>query len=86
MSTYPSPRASVAARADARNRAWRSFLQGLLIDLGVAVLPLIYDAVSGWDGAFSRTYWTAVVISVAKTIGVTVISYVMRRTVPPPNA
>lgn len=71
--------------ADATNRAWRTLLQGLLFDLAVVVLPALYDAVTGWDGAGGRTYWTAVGLSLAKTAVVAAIAYVMRLVHTPPG-
>lgn len=79
--TIPLP-----AKADAANRAARTFVQGLLTDVAVAALPVIYDAVSGWDGAFTSGYWTVVGVSVMKTAAVAAVSYFMRlRSTPPGN-
>lgn len=66
---------AVLAR-DARNRALRSFLQGLAIDVAVAVCALILTLTSGaqaWQG------WTAVGLSLARTVLQAGASYVMRR-------
>ncbi|MEV4659411.1 hypothetical protein [Micromonospora sp. NPDC049301] len=80
-----TPTTPLPAKADARNRAARTFVQGLITDLLIAVLPVLYEAVSGWDGAFTREYWTVVGISVLKTIGIAAISYVMRLQRTPPG-
>lgn len=68
---------TTAVKADARNRAARTFLQGLAADLVAALilllLPIVTSA-SGW-GDFE---WGVLLFLVAKTVVVTVFSYVMR--------
>ncbi|WP_405096445.1 hypothetical protein [Micromonospora sp. NBC_01412] len=85
MTSTPAPAsAPLSAKADAVNRAARTFVQGLLTDVAIAALPVVFDAVSGWDGAFTRDYWTVVGVSVLKTVGVATVSYFMRlRSTPP---
>lgn len=73
------------AVADAKNRAARSVLQGLGVDVLVAGLPLLYDAATGWDGSFSAAYWTLVGVSLMKTAAVATVAYVMRLTKTPPG-
>jgi len=81
-----TPTIPLPAKADAANRAARTFVQGLATDVAIAALPVIYDAVSGWDGAFTSEYWTVVGISVMKTVAVAAVSYFMRlRSTPPGN-
>lgn len=70
-------------RQDAKDRAWRTFLQNIGVDVAVAVGPVVYDAVAGWDGAFTAAYWVPVGVSVAKTAAVVVLAYVMRLKKPP---
>lgn len=79
------PTTPLPARADAANRAARTFAQGLGVDVLIAVLPLLYDAVSGWDGAFTADYWTLVGVSLLKTAAIAGISYVMRLVKTPPG-
>ena len=66
-----------AVRRDARNRALRTFLQGLAADVTAALvmmlLPLI-SAANGW-GDFE---WQILGFLVAKTIAVSGLSYLMR--------
>ena len=69
---------------DARNRAWRTFLQGLLVDGGVAVVLAVGPSLSGADFAFTKVYWAAIGVLVAKTAVQAAVSYVARRTMPPP--
>lgn len=64
-------------RNDARNRALRTFLQGLAADLVAALILLllpIVTAATGW-GDFE---WQVLGFLVAKTGVVTLFSYVMR--------
>lgn len=75
----------LSAQADARNRSWRTLWQGLLLDLAVVLLPLAYDALSGWDGAGGRAYWTAVGVSLGKTAALTVVAYIARLVKTPPG-
>ncbi|PWR05177.1 hypothetical protein DKT68_28270 [Micromonospora acroterricola] len=80
-----TPTTPLPAKADARNRAIRTFVQGLITDVLIAVLPVLYEAVSDWDGAFTSEYWTVVGISVLKTLAIAVVSYVMRLQRTPPG-
>lgn len=72
-------------RADATNRAVRTLAQGLLFDLAVVLLPIMYDLASGWDGSFDAAHWRLVGLSLLKTIVVTAIAYVMRLVRTPPG-
>lgn len=69
--------------ADAKNRAWRTFVQGLGIDLAVALVLAVGPELVGADFAWTRGYWTAVGLLAAKTVVHTVVSYVARKVVPP---
>lgn len=71
------------AVVDAKDRAWRTFLQNVGLDLAVVVGPLLYDAVGGWNGSFSAAYWIPVGIMLGKTAALVVIAYVMRLRKPP---
>lgn len=64
--------------ADARNRALRSFIQGLAVDVGVAVAFVVYDATSS-DEPDYRLLWATLI----KTALQTAAAYVMRRFVDP---
>lgn len=68
-------RVSKAALAkDARNRALRTFLQGLAIDVAVAVAVVVYDALRT-----DQPDYRLLGLSVARTVLQTAASYVMRR-------
>ena len=67
-----------ALQADAQNRAWRTFLQGLVIDVGVALafaLTTLFGDASGW-GDFQ---WAVISFGLAKTVVQSAASFVMRR-------
>ncbi len=54
--------------------------------MAVAVLPLVYDAVTGWNGGFEKSYWLLVGTSVVKTAALTAIAYFMRKKSAPVGA
>lgn len=64
-------------RAQARRNALRTFLQGLAIDVGIAVALLVTQLLAApldaWQG------WAAIGIALGRTILGAVASYVMRR-------
>jgi len=62
--------------ADAKNRAVRTFLQGLAIDLAVAVASVILSSV---DAITDKAGLVTVGLALAKTVVTTIASYVMRR-------
>ena len=68
----------VGRSADARNRAIRTFLWGLSTDILVAVviylLPIFGTTATDW----STLDWKVIALTVAKTIVMTIISYVAR--------
>jgi hypothetical protein len=74
--TYPP-----SAAADASNRAWRTFFQGLFFDVLATVVAMLVVAVT--DVEWTSTYWIGVASLVGKTVVVAVISY-MARTIAPP--
>lgn len=71
--------------ADARNRAWRTFLQGLALDVAAAVVMAVAPSLFGADFAWTRDYWTALGLLAAKTLLQAGVSYWMRHVVPPPD-
>jgi hypothetical protein len=66
---------------DARERAVRTFFQGLGIDVGVALLLVLATTFTDidWTGA----YWTTLGLLLAKTFLQSVVSNLVRRLVPP---
>lgn len=65
---------------DARNRAIRTFVQGLAIDLGVALAALVLANV---DSITDRQGLILFAVAASKTVVTTVASYVMRRFLDP---
>jgi hypothetical protein len=78
MTVYPP-----SATADARNRAWRTFLQGLLVDIVLSVVAAASLAVSSPDFAWNGPYLLGVGLALAKTALTTMAAYVMRKLAPP---
>ena len=74
-----------STEADARNRAWRTFLQGLLVDMVAALVLTIGPALAGSDFAWSREYWLTLAGLAAKSVVLSAVSYVARKVVPPPR-
>ena len=67
---------TAALTQDATNRAVRSFLQGLAVDLAVAVAALV---LANADSITDRQGLTLFLIALAKTVVTTAASFVMRR-------
>jgi hypothetical protein len=81
----PEPEPPATAAADAQNRALRTLAQGLLTDVLLAAALVLGSALVDPGFAWSRAYWSALGLSIAKTVLMSICSYVMRRVVPPPT-
>lgn len=68
-----------SARDDARNRAFRTFMEGMAVDVTAAVALAVLPALSGADFAWSRAYWLTVAGLAGKTAVTSAVSYVARR-------
>jgi hypothetical protein len=68
---------------DARNRAWRTFGQGLLFDVLLSVCVVLTTALAAPDFAWTGAHWTVLGLSLAKTAVMTATAYVARRIAPP---
>lgn len=68
--------------ASARNRSWRTFLQGLGLDIIFALVALV--GTLGNVDFFSTAGWTMLGILVVKTVIQTAVSYVARVKIAPP--
>ena len=62
--------------ADARNRTWRSFLQGAAIDVAVAIAALVLVSV---DGITDRAGLIVFCTALGKTVATAIAAYVMRQ-------
>lgn len=73
----------LTVQRDARNRAWRTFLQGLGIDIGTGLLVTLASAFNmiEWSWAF----WAALGLLLAKTLLQSLVASIMRRVIPPPQ-
>lgn len=63
---------------DARNRSFRTFLNGLTVDVGVALALVLLTATSGAN-SWSDLEWSLLGFTLAKTGVMTAGSYVLRR-------
>jgi hypothetical protein len=68
----------VGAAQDAKNRALRTFAQGLASDLLVAAVLFLLPVFASDSFDWTATDWKVLVLSFAKTLVVTIISYVAR--------
>lgn len=66
---------------DARERSWRTFLQGFGIDVATAVALVL--ALAFVDISWTRSYWIALGLTVAKSVLQAGVAYVMRILVRP---
>lgn len=66
-------------RADARNRAWRTLVQGLGVDVAAAVALAVLPSLSGAEFAWTREYWLTVAGLAGRSAVVAAVSYVARR-------
>jgi hypothetical protein len=71
-------RALAALTEDAKNRSWRTALQGLAIDVLVGVVLVIGAAFAGANG-WSDFQWAILGFSVAKSAVQAAVAFVMRR-------
>jgi hypothetical protein len=80
--------AQLTVEKDARNRAFRTLLQGLAFDVGAALAIVLYTAFVAAEG-WGDIQWALLGFTLAKTFTVSALSYLMRtvfRTVAPPPA
>lgn len=71
----------MSVRADASNRALRTLMQGLIIDVAVAVCLVLAPAFTSIE--WTSAYWAALGLSLARTALQSVVSYIARMVVPP---
>lgn len=71
-----------AIESDAQNRAVRSFLWGLMIDVAVAVVLVLATAFNAIE--WTKEYWTILGLTLAKSVLQAGVSYFMRKLVKPP--
>lgn len=81
MNSNPVSYVPPSATQDAGNRAWRTFAQGLLVDVVTASVAVVAVAVS--DIEWTEKYWLALAALVGKTVVTSAVSYLARTLVPP---
>jgi hypothetical protein len=71
-------------QGDARNRAFRTILQGLAVDVAVAVatvLITVFATASSWG----ELQWAVIGFSLLKTVAMAIAAYIMRRFIDKPG-
>lgn len=79
MNTHDTP---PSIEADARQRGWRTFVQGAGFDVATGITVALVAAVSGGI-EWTQAYWVALGLAVARSAIVAAISYLARKFVPP---
>lgn len=69
---------TIRVAQDAQDRAWRTLLQGLSFDVAAAVVLVLFTAFSSAE-SWGDLQWTLIGFTVAKSIVVSGLSYLMRR-------
>jgi hypothetical protein len=72
----------MSAHLDALNRALRTLVQGLLVDVSGAVVLVATQQLA--DLQWTKAYWAALGLLLIKTVVSTGVAYVGRRVAPPP--
>lgn len=62
----------------AKNRAWRTLVQGLSFDVGAAAVLVLYTAISKANG-WGDLQWAIIGFTLFKSVAVSMFSYLMRR-------
>lgn len=68
----------VGLQVDAKNRATRAFVQGLAIDVLVALAVVVWTYLNSVDG-WGAIQWSVLAFTLFKTLCQTAASYLMRR-------
>ena len=84
MSAPRLPVLQAAINRDARIRAIRSFMWGLFLDVSAFVITVLVTAFSSIE--WTREYWVALGLLLAKTVLQASVAYVARRMFPPSNS
>lgn len=70
-----------STEADAKNRAWRTFLQGLLLDVLTTVAVAVAAQLT--DIRWTKEYWIGIAALAGKSVVMAIIAYIMRKVAPP---
>lgn len=77
----PAPVGESEVRRDSRERAVRSFLWGLLIDVSAGVIVVLMTMFNAIE--WTREYWIVLGLAVAKSTLQGIVAYFARRLLPP---
>lgn len=80
----PPSSLELAINRDARVRAIRSFMWGLLLDVSAFVVTVLVTAFTSIE--WTREYWLALAALLAKTILQASVAYAARKLLPPSNS
>jgi hypothetical protein len=77
-----NPDSTPPVAMDAGERAWRTLVQGLAVDVTAAVAVALSAAIAGGI-TWTQSYWLALGLAVGKSALTAGLSYAARRLVPP---
>jgi len=77
----PLPSSGGSVNAAATERATRTFIQGLALDVLIAIGLVL--STTAYDGLTNKAAWTALAIALGKSVVQAVVSYAMRKYAPP---
>ncbi|WP_433078832.1 hypothetical protein ACQP1P_38480 [Dactylosporangium sp. CA-052675] len=69
------------ASTDAVNRAWRTLVQGLALDVVVAIVAVLATNVG--DAQWTKEYWLGIAALLGKSVVTAIVSYFARKYLPP---
>jgi hypothetical protein len=75
---------NVPVQTDAKNRSWRTLIQGLGIDVATALFLVLAAAVTNIE--WTKQYWWTLLLLAGKSIIQAIVSYFVRLLVPPAGA
>jgi hypothetical protein len=81
ISQLPVP---LPTKRDAINRAIRTFVAGLWVDVATAIVAVLVLWLG--DVHWTRAWWIGLAVALGKTVATAAISYVRRYISPPPSA
>ena len=73
----------LTATMDAKSRALRTAAQGLALDVATALAAVLAAALTGVT--WTRAWWAALGLLLAKTAVQSAVSYLHRKLIPPPR-
>lgn len=83
MSSAASMSSPAQVDRDARVRAWRTFFTNLAFDVAAGVAAFLVTVVGNLE--WTRTYWIALGLGVAKSVITGIMTYFIRKFIKPSN-